>query len=83
LGRQAVELIAYNLGRSTRQDARQIVEVLANVRWVGKEAIDRNKSRDAWEDGQENKESHAGRDRDGPVLWHVVVDAPKDVFPAP
>jgi hypothetical protein len=60
-----------------------IVEMLANARRVGKKAIDRNKSRDAWKDGEENKESHARRNRNDPVLWYVVVDTPKDVFPAP
>ena len=80
---QAGELIPYDLGRSAGQYSRQIVEVLANARWVGKEAVDGNKSCDAWKDGQQYKERYAGRNRDDPVLWYVVVDTPKDVYPAP
>jgi len=65
---QAGELIAYDLGRSAGQYSRQIVEVLANARWVGKEAVDCDKGRTAWKDGQEYKERYAGCDRDDAVL---------------
>jgi hypothetical protein len=80
---QAGKLVAYDFGRSARQYTGQIVEMLANARRVGKEAVDRNKGRNAWKDGQENEESHTGRNRDDPVLRYIVVDAPKDVLPAP
>jgi hypothetical protein len=40
LSGQPGELIANDLGRSAREHARQIVEVLANTRWVCKEAVD-------------------------------------------
>ncbi len=76
------DLLAQQVERSARNDIGGERDMIGDRGRVGKERIDRHARGDGREQRNQRIEHHAGREREQPVVLHLMVGADEDVLPA-
>ena len=82
LGQHARDLVLHDLERALRQHQRQRLQIVADGRGVGEQAVARDQRGNGRKYREQPEEHHACGNRQQPVLAGALIGAPQDVLPA-